>query len=160
LTLLVVAGITAILIVAAVDALRSYDWGSASGSEPASTTRVGTTALPICGPEQLELTLERLGTDLALTLRNVGDTPCRTRRLPIQVLLLDNDGLPAQATATVPRALPATTYSPNVDVVVGFNVLYKCGAEKPTIFRAGAGSYHAGGLLPEIDLFCLRTLRP
>jgi hypothetical protein len=160
LTMIVVAGTIAVLVVAAIDALRGYDWRSDSGSEPAPTTPVATAALGICGPEQLVLALERLGGDLALRLRNVGDTPCRARRLPIQLLLLDHDGFPAEATTTIPPAFRRTTYSPNVDVIAGFAVLTKCGAAKPVIFRAGAGSYHAGGRLPKIDPPCLRDLGP
>jgi hypothetical protein len=161
LTLLVVAGVTAILVVAAIDALRRYDWQSSSGSGSPPTSPAETAPVPLCGPEQLTLTLERLDDDLALVLRNVGDTTsCRARRLPIQLLLLDEDGFPAEATATVPSAFGATTYSPDVEVIVGFTVLIKCGAAKPAIYRAGAGSYHAGGRLPEIHPQCLHDLGP
>ena len=81
-------------------------------------------------------------------------------RLPIQLLLLDQDGFPAEATTTVPPAFGATTYSPNVDVIAGFAVVLKCGATKPAIYRAGAGSYHAGGRVPKIHPQCLHDLGP
>jgi hypothetical protein len=166
LTWIVVIGIAALLVVAAIDALRSSGSDSASsGLDSASSTRAETTpadtrALGLCGPEQLELRLERLGADLALALRNITETPCRARRLPLTLTLLDREGLPAEATASVQQSFAPTTYSPNVDVIVGFTVLYRCGEPKPAIFRAGAGSYHAGGRLPRTDRECLNDLGP
>jgi hypothetical protein len=165
-TLIVVAAISALLVVAAIDALRSSEpESSSSGSGSASGTATDTTpadteALGVCGPEQLELRLERLATDLALVLRNVTGTPCRQRRLPITLTLLDREGHLAQATANVQQFVASTTYSPNVDVVVGFAVLYKCGEPKPAIFRAVAGSYHAGGRLPRKHAECLENVGP
>jgi hypothetical protein len=166
LTWIVVTGIVALLVVAAIDALRSSEPESApSGLEsasgtPAETTPAETGASGVCGPEQLELRLERLGTDLGLELRNVTETPCRQRRLPITLTLLDRQGHPVEATTNIQEGFRPTTYSPNVDVIAGFVVLYKCGAAKAAIFRAGAGSYHAGGRLPRSDTECLNDLGP
>ena len=169
LTWIVLIGILALLVVAGIDALRGSGSESASVT-PGATTPAETAALDICGPEQLMLRIERLDADLALALRNVTETPCRARRLPIKLTLLDRKGLPIQTTdrhglpveitTNIQRAFPPAEYSPDVDVITGFAVLYECGQAQPYLYAAEAGSYHAGGRLPHTDSKCLKNPGP
>ena len=149
LTWVVVAGLTALVVVAAVDALRGSD------SKSTSTVPADTEASDLCGPAQLFLRVERLGDGLALVLHHVSGGPCRTRRLPITLTLLDREGLPTKATAGITAAFRPTTHSPNVDVVAPFVVLYTCGTPAPETYAAEAGSYHGGGRLPDSNLVCI-----
>jgi hypothetical protein len=160
LTWIVAAGIIALLVVAGIDALHRSGSTSSLGSKSVSATAAETAALEVCGPQQLMLSVDRLGDDLALALRKVGETACRTRRLPITLTLLDREGLPAEAATNIQQAFRPTTHSPNVEVFAGFAVLYKCGEAKPETYVAEAGSYHTGGRLPRTDAECLNALGP
>jgi hypothetical protein len=159
LTWVVVAAIIALLVVAGLDALLSSGSESAATS-PVDTAVASTEALKLCGPEQLMLQVERLGDDLALVLDHVEGAPCRTRRLPIRLSLLDRDGLPAGAAANIQQAFRPTTHSPSVEVIAAFAVVYECGKPKPVLYGAEAGSYHGGGRLPPTDAECLKDLGP
>jgi hypothetical protein len=159
LTWVVLAAIVALLVVAGVDALRSS--GSESAATSSGDTGVASTgALELCVPAQLMLQVERLGDGLSLVLDHVEGPPCRTRRLPIRLSLLDRAGLPANARANVQDAFAPATHSPNVDLIAPFAVLYKCGEAKPELYDAEAGSYRGGGRLPRSDAECLNDLGP
>jgi hypothetical protein len=159
LTWVVLAALLALLVVAGVDALRSSGSESAASS-PVDTDVASTEALQLCGPEQLMLQVERLGDDLALVLDHVQGRPCRTRRLPIRLSLLDRDGRPAGGAANIQQSFRPATHSPSVEVIAGFAVVYECGKPKPVLYGAEAGSYHGGGRLPRTDAECLKDLGP
>ena len=154
LTWVVVAGIIVLLVLAGIDALRG------SGSESAVTAPFATAAADICGPQQLMLRVERLGDRLALALRNVTGKSCRSPRLPIEVTLLDRNGFPAKATASIQRAFRPTIHAPNIDVIAVFTVVSLCRKPEPELFTAEAGSYHGGGRLPATDAICVDDLGP
>jgi hypothetical protein len=158
-TWVVVGAIIALFGVAGLDALLRSGSESAATS-PVDTGAASTEALQLCGPEQLMLQVERLGDDLALVLDLVEGRPCRTRRLPIRLSLLDRDGRPAGGAANIQQAFRPTTHSPSVEVIAAFTVVHECGKPKPTLYGAEAGSYHGGGRLPRTDAECLKDLGP
>jgi hypothetical protein len=172
-TWLVVAGVVALLVAAAVDVLRPHRSSEVtpqerrggeeiSGEAPLGTVvkRV-TSQLGHCRPSQLALRMERLGGDPALALAHVRGLPCRTTRLPIEVLLFDRQGKRVQATVGIQEAFAPTALSLNVEAIAPFNVVFLCRERRPVRAAAKAGRYFTGGRLPRsYRPACLHDLGP
>jgi len=164
LTWLIVAGVGAVLIVGVVDAVRSSPPKREDtlyvplGPNPAPATT--TAAAPRCQADQLVLGMEPVGSDLALEIVHVRGQPCRTPRLRIEMTLLDRGGRRAEATASIQEFFAPTNHWPNVDVVAGFTILYKCGEREPERFEAKVGPYRDRGRLPHYEALCLDDLGP
>jgi hypothetical protein len=164
LTWFIVGGVVALLIAGVADALR----GSPSKAEetayvplaPNSVPATTTAPAPRCQINQLDLRVEPVGSDLALVLAHTEGQPCRTPRLHVDVTLLDGNGQPAQATASIQEFFVPTDHFRNVEVVAGFTVLYKCGEAEPQGFAAQVGPYSEHGRLPRYKALCLDDLGP
>jgi hypothetical protein len=164
LTWIIVGGLVALLIVGVADALRGSSPKQdvtvyvplAPNSAPATTNAPA----PLCQTNQLDLRLEPVGSDLALVLAHTKGQPCRTPRLRIHLTLFDGSGQRAKATASVQEFLASTDHFRNVEVVVGFTVLYKCGEAEPQRFVASVGPYSEHGRLPRYKALCLDDLGP
>jgi hypothetical protein len=164
-TWLVAGGVVALLVAAAFDVLRS------SGSSPSPSILAGserslvreqepTSPPPRCTAQQVALRIENLGGSPALSLDHVWAGPCRTRRLPIDVALLDRAGKAVEATVDIPQAFAPATLSSDKALSAPFSYVYLCGEPKPAFAHANAGPYSARGRLPQNSGACLDDLGP
>jgi hypothetical protein len=97
-----------------------------------------------------------------LELSNVSDLPCQTPRLPIRIRFFDGPGESRiAATAGIQEAFAPTMLSPGIDLVVGFNVIDRCGGGKPKTYVVEAGPYVTGARVPRAAVYsCLDDLGP
>jgi hypothetical protein len=175
LTWLIAGGVAALAIVGAVDALRDSPSRSKPplrnsylAPSPAPAAQASERS-PRCTTQQLALRVEKLNGTPALELAHVWGQPCRTRRLQIEVGLLDRAGRPLEKyedahtyrlTVGIQRAFAPTTLTPNVAVSAPFSFDYVCGTPRPGWAVANAGPYFARGRLPRGYPACVDDLGP
>jgi hypothetical protein len=106
------------------------------------------------------LRIENLGSSPALSLDHVWAGLCRTRRLPIEVALLDRDGNAVEGTVDIPQAFAPATLSPNKALSAPFSYVYVCGDPKPVFAHVNAGPQSARGRLPRNSGACFDDLGP
>jgi hypothetical protein len=174
-TWVVVGGVSALLVAAAVDAFRPSGSNTSVSKATVSQERSGgegaTGYAPVIAPEaaeaarvgrcsaqQIALRVETLGDSPALVLAHVWGSPCRTPRLPIDVALFSRGGKRADAAVFAPSAFAPTSLAPNLDVVAGFGFVYLCGHPRPVRVVAEAGPYPARGRLPRVYRACVDDL--
>lgn len=175
LTLVVVGVVGAIAILAGIDALRDpspspHDSVARAQSPTAPTrteaptapTRTDAEPIEACAKRQLALWAGSLGSGPVLELSNVSGVPCRTPRLRIRVRFFDERGVnQIAATAGIQEAFAPTILSSGIDLVVGFNVIDRCGGGKPKTYVVEAGPYVTGARVPRSAVYsCLDDLGP
>jgi hypothetical protein len=178
---LVIGGVAAVLVAAAVDALRSFESKTPSPERGlvrdaeregqtleevplAAVAETETGPLERCTAPQLALRVERLGGTHFLALAHVWGSPCRTARIPIEVSLLYRKGdlvNPDTAGVSVsPQAFGSTNLSPGVEVIAQLHVSYECGERRPRLLLAEARPYVARNWLPQGHVACVDDLGP
>jgi len=177
LTWVVVGGVLALLVAAAVDAFRpsgsNTSASKATVSQERSVGEGATGYVPLiapdaaegapvgrCSAQQIALRVKTLGGSPALVLAHVWGSPCRTPRLPIEIALFRRGGKRVHAAVFAPSAFAPTSLAPNLDVVAGFGFVYLCGHPRPLRVVAEAGPYPARGRLPRIYRGCVDDLGP
>jgi len=178
---LLVGGVVAVLIAAAIDSLRRSeserpraDGGLAQerGRKEEATEEAPLAAAPEtetaplerCTVGQLALRFEHVGGTPLLALAHVWGSPCRTARIPIEVALFDRNGNPVNAekasASAWPQAFGSTNLSPGIEVIAEIQMSYLCDERRPRRLLAEARPYVVRAWLPRGYGSCLDDLGP